>query len=65
MILLAEQLHVALDLVGDVRHHLDGFAEIIAATLLVASREQRRTKSLRKPSGKPSGQGNFPAGSEI
>ena len=35
VILLAEQLHVALDLVGDVRHHLDGFAEIVAATLLV------------------------------
>ena len=35
VILLAEQLHVALDLVGDVRHHLDGFAEIIAATFLV------------------------------
>ena len=35
VILLAEQLHVALDLVGDVRHHLDGFAEIIATTLLV------------------------------
>ncbi len=35
VILLAEQLHVALDLVGDARHHLDGFAEIIATTLLV------------------------------
>ena len=35
VILLAEQLHVALDLVGDVRHHLDGFAEIIATAFLV------------------------------
>ena len=35
MILLAEQLYVALDLVGDVRHHLDGLAEIVAATFLV------------------------------
>ena len=36
MILLAEQLHVALDLVGDVRHHLDGLAEIIASLILLA-----------------------------
>ena len=35
VILLAEQLHVALDLVGDVRHHLDGLAEIVATTFLV------------------------------
>ena len=35
VILLAEQLHVALDLVGDVRHHLDGFAEIVATAFLV------------------------------
>ena len=35
VILFAEQLHIALDLVGDVRHHLDGFSEIIATTFLV------------------------------
>ena len=38
VILLAEQLHVALDLVGDVRHHLDGLAQIVAATFLVDDR---------------------------
>ena len=35
MIFRAEQLHVALYLVGDVWHHLYGLAKIVAAALLV------------------------------
>ena len=38
MILLSEQLHVALDLVGDVRYNLDCLAQIVATTLLVYDR---------------------------
>ena len=37
-ILLAEQLHVALNLVGNVRHHLNGLAQIVATALLVNHR---------------------------
>ena len=35
VLLLAEVLHVTLDLVGDMGHHLDGLAQIIATALLV------------------------------
>ena len=35
VVFLSEQLDVALDLVGDVWHHLDGLAQIVAAALLV------------------------------
>ena len=35
----AEQLHVALDLVGDVRHHLDGSSEIVSMQSLMCASE--------------------------
>ena len=38
VVLLAEQLHVALNLVGYVRHHLNGLAQIVATALLVDNR---------------------------
>ena len=35
VVLLPEELDIALDLVGDMWHHLDGLAQIVTATLLV------------------------------
>ena len=35
VVLLSEELDIALDLIGDMRHHLDGLAQIVAAALLV------------------------------